>query len=152
MGFYVGSGVAREEGIDEQALAAGLDPQRSVPVPGDVCFHSGLPMGVALSICGRGGAVNLELGLAPTCVTILHMAAELSGEQKEELAELLRPVPLFAELHQGERLALVDISQIGTYQAGAELFRHSDVDNTLYVLRTGQGSLFHVDPAGGESL
>ena len=80
------------------------------------------------------------------------MAAELSREQKEHYAEVLRQVPLFADLHPGERLALVDVSQIGTYQAGAELFRQSDVDNTLYVLLTGQVSLFHVDPAGVESF
>ena len=80
------------------------------------------------------------------------MSTGPSEERIEQLAEALRQVPLCAELRKGELRALVGIAQIGTYSAGAELYRQSDVDNALYVILSGQVSLFHVDPAGVESF
>ncbi|HLF27235.1 MAG TPA: cyclic nucleotide-binding domain-containing protein [Anaerolineae bacterium] len=80
------------------------------------------------------------------------MPIGLTEEETEYLAGVLRRVPLFSELRDHELRALVEIAQLETYRAGAELYRQSDVDNVLYVLLSGQVSLYHVDPAGVESF
>jgi hypothetical protein len=80
------------------------------------------------------------------------MPPELNDEQKQELAERLRLVPMFMHLRDGDLLNLAEIGQTEAYPSGSELFRQSDVDSALYVILDGQVSLFHVDPAGVESF
>lgn len=80
------------------------------------------------------------------------MPEGLSEEQKEQLAETFKQAPLFKELRPNELRALAVASQIGTYQAGAELYRQSDVDNALYVITAGQVALYRVDQQGVESF
>src|SRR3972149_3330809 len=80
------------------------------------------------------------------------MPTDLSQERSEELAAVLKQVPLFSELRNNDLRALAEIAQIETYRVGSELYRQSDVDNALYVLLSGRAALYHVDPAGVESF
>ncbi len=93
-----------------------------------------------------------ELGHGVTCATILRMTAELSDAQKEQLAEQLESVPLFAELNLSQRRAIVDIAHTDRYRTGVPLYTQSEVDNTLYLVMSGQVALYHIDPQGVETL
>jgi CRP-like cAMP-binding protein len=80
------------------------------------------------------------------------MSTPLSEDQYDWAKAVLRRVPLFGDLRDPEMDALVKIVLRATYRAGEELFRQSDMEDTLYVIASGRIALFHVDAAGVEQF
>src|SRR3990172_3021625 len=80
------------------------------------------------------------------------MANGWSDDQIEQLSGVLKQVPFFGDLRPEELRAIANTAQMGTYRAGSEIYRQSDVDNVLYVILSGRVALYHVDPAGVESF
>ena len=72
----------------------------------------------------------------------------LSDVKPETLIEFLREVPLFKNLRPADLEALLDLADRDEYPAGADLYRQSEADSSLYVIYTGTVGLTHIDPQG----
>lgn len=72
----------------------------------------------------------------------------LSDVELEALVEFLRQIPLFKNLRTADLEALIGLASRDEYPAGADLYRQSEADGSLYVIFTGTVGLTHIDPQG----
>jgi hypothetical protein len=66
----------------------------------------------------------------------------------EELIQFLGNVPLFSHLDDDELRVVSHYATRETIQAGRDVYRQSDDDQTLYIVYSGDIRLIHIDPMG----
>jgi hypothetical protein len=74
--------------------------------------------------------------------------SSLTPSQTEGLFQFLRSVPLFSRLQDDDLRVLIEIVVRETIQAGRDVYRQSDDDQTLYIVYSGDIRLIHIDPTG----
>lgn len=108
------------------------------------CYEYKQAMGRCQSKLGRW----LDL-----CYNFERMAEGETGELEiGERAEILKRIPLFADLGEPDRRRLAASCASATYKPNDELYHQSDTTEKMFILRSGQIALYNVDPQGQESL